>query len=136
MTTEYRIAVIAGDGIGQEVMPEGLKALRAAEQVSGNFLLQFEELPWGTEYYLKHGRMMPVDGLKILESFDGIYFGAVGLPSLVPDHVTLWGLLLEIRKSFEQSINIRPVHLFPGINGPLRNKQSADIDFVCIRENT
>lgn len=92
MTTEYRIAVIAGDGIGQEVMPEGLKALRAAEQVSGNFLLQFEELPWGTEYYLKHGRMMPVDGLKILESFDGIYFGAVGLPSLVPDHVTLWGV--------------------------------------------
>ncbi len=136
MTKEYRIAVIAGDGIGQEVMPEGMKALRMAEQTLGNFHLHFEEFPWGTEYYLKHGRMLPVDGLKILESFDAIYLGAVGLPSLAPDHVTLWGLLLEIRKSFEQSVNIRPVHLFPGINGPLRNKQPADIDFVCIRENT
>jgi len=136
MTKDYRIAVIAGDGIGQEVMPEGMKALRMAEQVLGNFHLHFEEFPWGTEYYIKHGRMLPVDGLKILENFDAIYLGAVGLPSLAPDHVTLWGLLLEIRKSFEQSVNIRPVHLFPGINGPLRNKQPADIDFVCIRENT
>jgi tartrate dehydrogenase/decarboxylase/D-malate dehydrogenase len=136
MKKDYRIAVIAGDGIGQEVMPEGLKALRAAEQTSDSFNLHFEEFPWGTEYYIKNGRMLPVDGLKILEGFDAIYLGAVGLPSLAPDHVTLWGLLLEIRKSFEQSINIRPVHLFPGINGPLRNKQPADIDFVCVRENT
>ena len=136
MKKDYRIAVIAGDGIGQEVMPEGLKALRAVEQTSDSFNLHFEEFPWGTEYYVKHGRMLPVDGLKILEGFDAIYLGAVGLPSLAPDHVTLWGLLLEIRKSFEQSINIRPVHLFPGINGPLRNKQPYDIDFVCIRENT
>ena len=136
MTNDYRIAVIAGDGIGQEVMPEGLKVLRAAEQTWGDFRLHFEEFPWGTEYYLKHGRMLPIDGLKILESFDAIYLGAVGLPSLVPDHVTLWGLLLEIRKSFEQSVNIRPVHLFPGINGPLRHKQPDDIDFICIRENT
>jgi tartrate dehydrogenase/decarboxylase/D-malate dehydrogenase len=136
MKKDYRIAVIAGDGIGQEVMPEGLKALRAVEQTSDSFNLHFEEFPWGTEYYVKHGRMLPVDGLKILEGYDAIYLGAVGLPSLAPDHVTLWGLLLEIRKSFEQSINIRPVHLFPGINGPLRNKQPADIDFVCVRENT
>ncbi len=136
MTKDYRIAVIAGDGIGQEVMPEGLKALRAAEQSLGSFRLVFEEFPWGTEYYMQHGRMLPVDGLKILEGFDAIYLGAVGLPSLAPDHVTLWGLLLEIRKSFEQSVNIRPVHLFPGLNAPLRNKQPADIDFVCIRENT
>ena len=136
MTKEYRIAVLAGDGIGQEVMPEGLKALRKAEQTLGTFRLHFEEFPWGTEYYLTHGRMLPVDGLKILEEFDTIYLGAVGLPSLAPDHVTLWGLLLEIRKSFEQSINIRPVHLFPGIKAPLRDKQPSDIDFICIRENT
>lgn len=136
MTNDYRIAVIAGDGIGQEVMPEGLKVLRKTEQTVGNFRLQFEEFPWGTEYYMKHGRMLPMDGLKILEGFDAIYLGAVGLPNLAPDHVTLWGLLLEIRKSFEQSINIRPVHLFPGIKSPLRDKQPADIDFVCIRENT
>jgi tartrate dehydrogenase/decarboxylase/D-malate dehydrogenase len=136
MAHDYRIAVIAGDGIGQEVMPEGLKALRAAEQALGGFNLQFEVFPWGTEYYLKHGSMLPADGLKILEGFDAIYLGAVGMPSLAPDHVTLWGLLLEIRKSFEQSVNIRPVHLFPGISGPLRDKQPADIDFICIRENT
>lgn len=136
MKKDYRIAVIAGDGIGQEVMPEGLKVLRTVEEMRDSFKLHFEEFPWGTEYYLKHGRMLPVDGLKILEGFDAIYLGAVGLPSLAPDHITLWGLLLEIRKSFEQSINIRPVHLFPGINGPLRYKQPADIDFVCVRENT
>jgi tartrate dehydrogenase/decarboxylase/D-malate dehydrogenase len=82
MTNEYRIAVIAGDGIGQEVMPEGLKVLRTAEQTLGNFRLHFEEFPWGTEYYLKHGRMLPFDGLKILEGFDAIYLGAVGLPAL------------------------------------------------------
>ena len=96
MTNDYRIAVIAGDGICQEVMPEGLKVLRKTEQTVGNFRLQFEEFPWGTEYYMKHGRMLPMDGLKILEGFDAIYLGAVGLPNLAPDHVTLWGLLLEI----------------------------------------
>ncbi len=136
MTNDYRIAVLAGDGIGQEVMPEGLKALRAAEQVLKGFHLHFDEFPWGTEYYLKHGRMLPIDGLKILEGYDAIYLGAVGMPNLAPDHITLWGMLLEIRKSFEQSVNVRPVHLFPGINGPLRGKQPADIDFICIRENT
>ena len=89
MTKDYRIAVIAGDGIGQEVMPEGLKALHAAEQSLASFRLIIEEFPWGTEYYMKHGRMLPVDGLKILEGFDAIYLGAVGLPSLAPDHVKI-----------------------------------------------
>ncbi len=136
MTRAYRIAVIAGDGIGQEVMPEGLKVLRAAQQASGGFELLFDEFPWGTEYYLQHGRMMPADGLKTLEAYDAIYLGAVGMPSQAPDHVTLWGLLLAIRRGFEQSINLRPIRLLPGVTGPLRGKQPGDIDFICVRENT
>jgi len=136
MSKDYRIAVIAGDGIGMEVMPEGIKALKTAEEALGGFHLTFEEFPWGTEYYLQYKRMMPPDGLKILEGFDAIYFGAVGMPNLAPDHITLWGLLLEIRKSFEQCINIRPVHLLPGVKGPLSGKGPADIDFICVRENT
>jgi tartrate dehydrogenase/decarboxylase / D-malate dehydrogenase len=136
MSKDYRIAVIAGDGIGIEVMPEGIKALKAAEEALGDFHLTFEEFPWGTDYYLQNQRMMPPDGLKILESFDAIYLGAVGMPSLAPDHITLWGLLLEIRRSFEQCINIRPVHLLPGVKGPLSGKGPDDIDFICVRENT
>ena len=133
---EYQIAVIPGDGIGKEVMPEGVKALQAAQQVAGGFGLRFEEFPWGTEYYLKTGRMMPQDGLKILERFDAIYLGAVGLPALAPDNVTLWGLLLPIRKSFQQYINLRPIRLLPGLEGPLKGKAPDDINFVCVRENS
>jgi tartrate dehydrogenase/decarboxylase/D-malate dehydrogenase len=136
MGKSYHIAVIAGDGIGMEVMPEGVKALKAAREVLSSFDLEFEEFEWGTEYYLKTGRMMPPDGLKILEKFDAIYLGAVGMPNLAPDHVTLWGLLLEIRKSFEQNVNIRPVRLLPGVRSPLRDRKPGEIDFVCIRENT
>lgn len=136
MGKNYRIALIPGDGIGIEVAPQGVKALRAAEIRLGNFSLEFDEFPWGTEYYLQHGRMMPDDGLKILEGYDAIYLGAVGMPRLVPDHITLWGLLLEIRKSFDQGINIRPVHCLPGIASPLRDKGPQEIDFICIRENT
>jgi len=117
-------------------MPEGIKALQAAEQALDDFHLVFEYFPWGTEFYLKTGRMMPQGGLKILENFDAICLGAVGMPSMAPDHITLWGLLLEIRKSFEQSVNIRPVHLLPGIHSPLRDKGPQDIDFICVRENT
>jgi len=98
MVREYRIAVIPGDGIGKEVMPEGHKMLKAVEEVLGGFHLHFAEYPWGSEYYLKHGQMMPQDALKTLENYDAIYLGAVGMPSMVPDHVTLWGLLLPIRK--------------------------------------
>jgi tartrate dehydrogenase/decarboxylase/D-malate dehydrogenase len=136
MAHQYKIAVIAGDGIGLEVMPEGIKALQASADLLGGFGLSFTELPWGTEYYLKNGSMLPQDGIEILADFDAIYLGAVGMPALVPDHVTLWGLLLEIRKRFEQSVNIRPVHLLPGLISPLRDKLPQDIDFVCIRENT
>lgn len=132
----YNIAVIPGDGIGMEVIPEGVKALQAAQQVVGGFELRFEEFPWGTEFYLKTGKMMPAEGLKILEQFDAIYLGAVGMPALVPDNVTLWGLLLPIRKSFQQYINLRPIRLLPGLQGPLRNKTSDDINFVCVRENS
>ncbi len=136
MTKEYRIAVIAGDGIGQEVMPEGVKVLRAAQQATGGFELHFDEFPWGTGYYVRHGRMMPADGLKILEAYDAVYLGAVGMPAQAPDHVTLWGLLLAIRRGFEQGVNIRPVRLLPGVTGPLRNKRPGEIDFICVRENT
>ena len=136
MVKEYRIAVIPGDGIGKEVVPEGCQVLKAVEDVLGDFRLHFEEYPWGSEYYLKHGRMMPQDALKTLEDCEAIYLGAVGWPSQVPDHVTLWGLLLPIRKSFEQYVNIRPVRLLPGLVGPLRNKGPEDINFVCVRENT
>lgn len=133
---EYRIAVIPGDGIGKEVIPEGCRVLDAARKVSGTFRLHYEEFAWGSEYYLKHSEMMPKDALKILEGFDAIYLGAVGYPALVPDHITLWGLLLPIRKAFEQYINVRPTKLLPGVKGPLRDKNPDDIDFVVIRENT
>ena len=133
---EYNIAVIPGDGIGMEVMPEGMKALQAAQARVGTFELHFEELPWGTEFYRKTGRMMPEDGLKILEKFDAIYLGAVGMPALVPDNITLWGLLLPIRKSFQQYINLRPIRLLPGLEGPLKGKGPDDINFVCVRENS
>lgn len=133
---EYRIAVIPGDGIGREVIPEGRRVLDATRDVLGTFQLHYEEFPWGTDYYVDHGMMMPKDALKILEGFDAIYLGAIGYPALVPDHITLWGLLLPIRKAFEQYINIRPTKLLPGVKGPLRDKKPEDIDFIVIRENT
>jgi tartrate dehydrogenase/decarboxylase/D-malate dehydrogenase len=133
---DYHIAVIPGDGIGKEVIPVGCEVLQVAGQVLGSFSLHFEEFLWGTEYYLQNGRMMPEDALKTLEVFDAIYLGAIGFPALVPDHVTLWGLLLPIRKAFEQFVNLRPSRLLPGVRCPLRDKNPADIDFICIRENT
>jgi len=133
---QYTIAVIPGDGIGKEVIPAGCRVLDAAQNVLGDFSLQYEEFLWGTDYYVKNGMMMPKDALKILEGFDAIYLGAIGYPVLVPDHITLWGLLLPIRKAFEQYINVRPTKLLPGVKGPLRDKGPEDIDFVVIRENT
>jgi tartrate dehydrogenase/decarboxylase/D-malate dehydrogenase len=132
----YQIALLPGDGIGQDVIAEGVKVLRAAQQVSGAFSLEFEQFPWSCAYYLEHGRMMPADGLKTLEAFDAIYLGAVGFPALVPDHVSLWGLLLPIRQAFDLYVNLRPCRLLPGTEGPLRGKGSAEIDFLCVRENT
>ena len=132
----YRIALVPGDGIGKDVIAEGVKVLKAAEEASGGFKIEYEEFPWSCTYYLDHGRMMPDDGLKILADFDAIYLGAVGFPSLVPDHVSLWGLLLPIRKTFDLYVNLRPCRLLPGTRGPLRDKGPAEIDFLCVRENT
>jgi len=131
----FRIALLPGDGVGQEVLPAGLRVLERAAQLDGSFALDCEQVPWGSQYYLEHGRMMPEDGLSILRRFDAIYLGAVGSPQ-VPDHVTLWGLLLPIRQRFNLYVNARPVKLFPGVTCPLRDKGPEDIDMLCIRENS
>lgn len=132
---QYDIALIPGDGIGKEVIPAGLRVLEAAGKLTDSFRLNATNFEWGCEFYLKHGRMMDEDGLKRLAAFHSIYLGAVGYPG-VPDHVSLWGLLLPIRQGFDQYINLRPIRLFEGIEGPLRNKGPQDIDFVVIRENS
>jgi tartrate dehydrogenase/decarboxylase/D-malate dehydrogenase len=131
----YRVAVVPGDGIGVEVIAEAVAALEAAAEVHGGLRFSFDHYPWGCTYYLQHRAMMPADGLRILADYEAILFGAVGFPS-VPDHISLWGLLLPIRQEFDQYINLRPVKLLPGIPSPLRNKGPREIDFICIRENT
>jgi tartrate dehydrogenase/decarboxylase/D-malate dehydrogenase len=131
-----RIAVIAGDGIGKEVMPEGLRAVQAAAS-RFNLPLEFTSFDWAhCEYYLQHGKMMPDDWFEQLKGFDAIYFGAVGMPELEPDHVSLWGSLLQFRRQFDQYVNLRPVRLMPGVPCPLAGKQPGDIDFYVVRENT
>lgn len=132
----YHIAVIPGDGIGQEVIPEGLKVLRVVQEIVPGLQLDFATFPWGSDYYRKHGAMMPEDALKTLAEFDAIYFGAVGDPQHIPDHITLNGLILPIRKGFQQYACMRPVKLLPGAPCPLVGKGPEDIDFVVIRENT
>ncbi|MDX1528173.1 MAG: tartrate dehydrogenase [Gammaproteobacteria bacterium] len=131
--SSYRIAVIPGDGIGKEVMPEGIRALEAAGRRFG-IEFGFEELPWSCEQYKKTGRMMEEDGLDRIRSHDGIFLGAVGFPG-VPDHVSLWGLLIPIRREFHQYIALRPVRLLKGIESPLKNRSEKDIDFLVVREN-
>ncbi len=133
--TSYRIAVIPGDGIGVDTIDEAVQALETVCQAHGGLSMTFDPYPWGCQYYLREGKMMPDDGLRILADYDSILFGAVGFPP-VPDHVSLWGLLLPIRQAFDQYINLRPVKLLPGVPGPLRDKGPEEIDFVCIRENT
>jgi tartrate dehydrogenase/decarboxylase/D-malate dehydrogenase len=130
----FKIAVIPGDGIGHEVVPEGLRVLEAAGKKFG---LSFDltHFSWSCEGYAKTGRMMPEDGLEQLKKFDSIFLGAVGYPG-VPDHVSLWGLLIPIRRGFDQYVNLRPVKLFKGVETPLANRTAKDIDFVVIRENT
>ncbi|KRV64750.1 tartrate dehydrogenase [Pseudomonas citronellolis] len=136
MSKTYRIAAIAGDGIGNEVLPEGLRVVQAAAAKHG-LALEFEHFEWAScDYYLQHGKMMPDDWFQQLQGFDALYFGAVGWPDKVPDHISLWGSLLKFRREFDQYVNIRPVRLFPGVPCPLANKQPGDIDFVVIRENT
>lgn len=130
----YRIAVIAGDGIGQEVVPAGKAVLDAA--LSGTATIEWTDLPWGSDYYRETGAMMPADGIETLKGFDAIYLGAVGDPPHIPDHVTLWGLMLPIRKALDMHVNVRPIRLLPGVTGPLRDKGPADIDMIFVRENT
>jgi tartrate dehydrogenase/decarboxylase / D-malate dehydrogenase len=131
---KYKIALIPGDGIGQEVVPEGVRVLEAMAHKFG-FDLSFKSFPYSCHYYLQHGAMMPPDALDELQTFDVILLGAVGDPK-VPDHVSLWGLLLPIRRTFDQYVNLRPVRLLPGIRTPLADRKSSEIDFVVVRENT
>lgn len=133
----YQIAVLPGDGIGHEVIPESLQTLEALAQLQGDFRLNTRQFDWGTERYLREGAMMPKDGLAVLErgGFDGILLGPIGDPR-VPDHLTLWGLLLPLRQGFDQYVNLRPMRLLPGVCSPLAGKGPAEIDMVCVRENT
>ena len=132
----HKIAVIAGDGIGKEVMPEGLRVVEAAARQHG-IQLEFEHLDWSSaEYYQEHGAMLPDNWFEYLAPFDAIYFGAVGWPDVIPDHISLWGSLLQFRRGFDQYINLRPVRLMPGVPCPLANKKPGDIDFLVVRENT
>src|SRR5215469_14855935 len=130
---KYCIAGIPGDGIGKEVVPEGIRVLDAAAGKAG-FQLDWHHFPWSCEYYHETGRMMPDTGLEKLRGFDAIFLGAVGFPG-VRDHISLWGLLIPIRRAFEQYANVRPVRLMPGIQSPLRNRDIGDIDFIIVREN-
>ena len=132
---DYRIAVIPGDGIGNEVVPEAIRVLDAAGEITASCRLRYEHFPWGCEYYLKHGAMMAADGLETLRRFDAIFFGAVGFPN-VPDHVSLRGLRLPICQGFEQYVCYRPSVLLPGVKSPLAGRRPGEIDFVVVRENT
>ena len=127
------IAVIPGDGIGREVTPAALEVLEAVGRAHG-FELRLTEHPWGCDHFVQTGRMMPADALDTLRASDAIFLGAVGRPD-VPDHVSLWGLLIPIRRAFRQYVNLRPVRLWPGIASPLRDVTPADIDMVIVREN-
>ena len=132
---QHKIASIPGDGIGQEVIAAGLEVLEVLAKRDGGFRLQVTPFDWGSDYYKKHGIMMPADGLETLMPFGAIYFGAVGAPD-VPDHVTLWGLRLAICQPFDQYANVRPTRILPGIESPLRNVMQGDLDWVIVRENS
>jgi tartrate dehydrogenase/decarboxylase/D-malate dehydrogenase len=132
--TTFKIAVIAGDGIGREVIPAGIDVLRRAVS-DGSSALEFTEFPWGCDFYRRTGTMMDADALDRLQAFDAIYLGAIGDPS-VPDHVSVWELILPIRQRFDQYVNLRPMRLLPGVPGPLAGRTPADVDMVCVRENS
>jgi len=136
MKNSFSIALIAGDGIGKEVMPEGLRVLQAAAK-RFDIQLELKVVDWAScDYYAAHGQMMPDDWKDQLAGCDAIYFGAVGWPATVPDHVSLWGSLLKFRREFDQYINLRPVRLFEGVPCPLANRKPGDIDYYVVRENT
>ena len=132
---QYRIAVIPGDGIGREVVPEGIRVLEAAGAKHG-IAFQWQEYPWSCDWYKEHGRMCPEDAPEILKKFDAIYFGAVGNPAIVPDHISAWGLLINFRRWFDLYVNLRPVRLFEGVPSPLAGRKPGDIDYYVVRENT
>ena len=133
---KHRIAVLAGDGIGKEVMPEGLRVLEAAAH-KFDIGIELHSFDWAhCDYYLAHGKMMPDDWFEQLRTFDALFFGAVGWPEKVPDHISLWGSLLKFRRDFDQYVNLRPVRLMPGVPCPLANRQVGDIDMMIVRENT
>ena len=131
----YKIAVIAGDGIGPEVINEGVRVLECVAELDGGFKFEFTHFPWGCEYYLKNGKMMPDDAINTLKQYDAIYLGAVGYPG-VPDHISLWDLLLKIRHEFDEYVNVRPVKLLKGAPCPLKDVKESDIDMIVIRENS
>src|SRR6185312_13947977 len=132
----YRIAVIPGDGIGKEVMPEGLRVIEAAAKKHG-VAVHFDHFDFASyDYYEKHGQMMPDDWKEKIGKHDAIYFGAVGWPARIPDHISLWGSLIKFRREFDQYVNLRPVRLMPGVPSPLANRKPGDIDFWVVRENT
>src|SRR6186713_2718773 len=129
-----RVAVIAGDGIGQEVIPAGIDVVKKAAAQCGA-TVEFTDFPWGCDYYRSHGKMMADDAFERLQEFDAIYLGAIGDPS-VPDHISVWELILPIRQRFDQYVNLRPMRLLPGVKSPLAGRGPSDIDMVCVRENT
>src|ERR1700722_9732572 len=132
----YRIAVIPGDGIGKETVPEGVRVLEAAAAKYG-FELRTDHFDFAScDYYQRHGQMMPDDWKQRIGGHDAIFFGAVGWPAVVPDHVSLWGSLLQFRRAFDQYVNLRPVRLMPGVPCPLAGRKPGDIDFFVVRENT
>src|SRR5260221_8652032 len=132
---EHTIAVIPGDGIGGEVVPEGVRVLEAVGAKRG-LRFHWKECPWSCDWYKANGGMCPEDAPDILRKFDAIFFGAVGNPSLVPDHIAVWGLLINFRRWFDLYVNLRPVRLFEGMPCPLAGRKPGDIDYVVIRENT
>src|SRR5436190_12203992 len=135
MDKRHHIAVIPGDGIGKETVPEGLRVLEAAGRRFG-IEFDWDELPWSCDYYAKHGHMMPAHWFEQIHKHDAIFFGAVGWPAPVRDHISLWGSLIQWRRGFDQYVNMRPCRLMPGIPSPLANRKPGDIDFVVVRENT
>src|SRR3954453_14154053 len=131
----YRIAAMGGDGIGPEVVEAGVQALKVCAERDGKFKLDFQDFDWGSDYYKKHGAMMPEDGADQLRKFDAILFGSVGAPD-IPDHITLWGLRLAICQPFDQYANVRPTRILPGITSPLRHVTGPELTWVIVRENS
>src|SRR3954467_5128864 len=135
-TKEYRVAVIPGDGIGKEVMPEGLRVLEAAAK-QHRVKVRFDHFDFAScDYYARHGQMMPDDWKARIGDVDAIFFGAVGWPDTVPDHISLWGSLLQFRREYDQYVNLRPARLMPGVPSPLAGRGPGSIDFWIVRENT